>query len=118
MKAVIFAAVVLVSGIASAFEIQGARLNTEKQAIELDVVYSGGCQKHDFVLNLNTCTRAIPTACVAQVEDVGAPDSCRAIIKETVLIPAQRYLQNVNLHQLVILDEQKNPVLIDFSSVR
>lgn len=81
--------IVLLSLFASqsfAAEVIGARLDKAKENILIDVVYGGGCGKHDFSLKLEGCYESYPVQCEAQLVHV-SQDFCEAMIRETVVIP-------------------------------
>jgi hypothetical protein len=88
MKSILAAALLLVSVNASALTINSVQLNTEKQAIDFDVTYGGGCEEHKFELKVGACMETFPVMCRATLVDVSAkPDFCEALISEVVSIP-------------------------------
>ena len=100
---------------AQAAVVNRAWLNVEKETISLDLVYSGGCIVQPIKLNVDNCSRSNPMTCVAHVETA---DNCRSTVTETVEVSATDFLNEANLKQLVIVDEDKNATVIDFSDLR
>lgn len=69
-----------------AAEIKAARIDAAKENILIDVVYGGGCGKHDFSLKIEGCMESYPVQCRAQLVHV-SQDFCEAIIHTTIAIP-------------------------------
>lgn len=107
----IIASIVLVfSHVASAAEVQDARLNIETQTIEIDVTYSGGCEQHEFEVKTRNCTRDASMTCVVAVIDTVNNDQCRQIVKETIEVPAFEYIGQANLGDLVIVGDNGSAI--------
>lgn len=114
MKAIvtstITSAVIFFSQFAMGAQVVEARLNLENQTIELDVVYSGGCEEHNFELEVRSCARTSPMSCVAQLIDTTKTDTCRGIVEETIEVPAHTYLEKLPLTTLIILGSEDTAV--------
>lgn len=66
-------------------QVNAARYNEQKQSIDVDLSYGGGCEEHVFKLEINACLESYPVRCDAVVKDVTPrPDMCEAFIHKTV----------------------------------
>lgn len=80
----------------SAATIKAGKFNAEKKAIELDVVYGGGCSEHKFTLDIGACQETFPVGCHSvKLVDLTKNDFCEAIISRKILLP----LADVGLNQ-------------------
>jgi hypothetical protein len=70
--------------------VKSAKLDDAKKNILIDVMYGGGCGKHDFSLQVNSCMESYPVQCSAQLVHV-TNDHCEALIHTTVVIPLAQY---------------------------
>lgn len=51
----------------------------------IEVQYGGGCEDHDFELEIDYCLESFPVQCPVKVKDVSRnPDYCEALITETL----------------------------------
>lgn len=105
MKMTIFSLLMVFGSWASAVQIEEARFVPEKQAIEMDVIYKGGCEEHTFRLEVQSCNRSMPMTCVAKLIDEQTQDACRGIIKTTIQMPAQNFYNDQILDGLIILGD-------------
>lgn len=78
---------------ASAAEVKAAKLDASKKNILVDVVYGGGCKKHEFTLEVGACLETYPVQCTAKLieKTIGGPDLCEALISETVVLSLKKY---------------------------
>ena len=98
------AALIFFSHLAMAdVQVDDARLNFDRQVIEIDVTYSGGCEAHNFELEIRSCNRTSPMTCVAQLHDRSGTDTCRELITETIEVPAFSELEKAPMSSLIIL---------------
>jgi hypothetical protein len=67
--------------------IENGQFNPAKETIELDVVYGGGCAKHDFFLAIQGCHPRTPLECDLLLLDRTNGDSCEAIIYKHISLP-------------------------------
>jgi hypothetical protein len=65
-------------------EITGGRMNAEKGVIEVDVRYGGGCEDHDFRIEMQGCLETYPVQCNAKLVDLTQDDFCEAMISRTI----------------------------------
>lgn len=65
-------------------EIRSGALDESRGTITLDVVYAGGCKKHDFQLDLQLCRETFPVQCEAKLVDNTKDDFCEALVSEEV----------------------------------
>lgn len=75
-----------------------AKLDSSKKNILIDVVYSGGCGKHDFTLKLEGCAESFPVQCSAQLIEK-TDDFCEALISSTVVISLEEYKLNDSYYE-------------------
>ena len=73
--------------------IRGARLDSSKRNVLVDVTYGGGCGKHEFSLDVNFCTQTHPVSCEAELVHQ-TEDACEALISKTVIINLKQYKLN------------------------
>ena len=100
----------------SAAEIKGGRFNAKKTAIELDVAYGGGCQKHTFSLQIGSCLESQPVQCreVKLIENANG-DACRAYLHETIVLPLNEFGLNNSYYtgaSLTINGDNKTKVTV------
>ncbi len=87
MKAIMFLISVLsVQGaFASNVHIREGKYNADTKAIELEVIYGGGCKEHKFHLENKMCLESYPVQCPnIQLVDETTTDHCRAIVYKTI----------------------------------
>ncbi len=89
LKFAILLATSLSASAAFSAEISSGRYNAETQSIELDVVYGGGCGKHDFDLEVDGCRESFPVSCDAKLIET-SQDFCEALISTTIQLPLQK----------------------------
>lgn len=82
-KSMVLAAALLPS-FASGAEIRSGSLDESRGVITLDVIYSGGCKKHDFELDLQLCRESFPVQCEAKLVDKTTDDYCEALVARQV----------------------------------
>lgn len=78
--------------------VKSAKLDASGANILIDVVYGGGCAKHDFMLKLDGCYESYPVQCEAKLIDQTV-DYCEALISDTVVIPLAKYGLNDSYYQ-------------------
>jgi len=78
------AAAVGFSSQAGAAEIRSGLVDESRGAITLDVVYSGGCKKHDFELDVQVCRETFPVQCEAKLIDKTTDDYCESNVSAQV----------------------------------
>lgn len=84
---ILFSLLSVQSVLASSVLIQSGKYNAQAKAIELNVVYGGGCQQHKFHLDINMCQETYPLHCPnIQLVDETTTDYCRAIVHKTIQI--------------------------------
>lgn len=67
--------------------IQDGKYNAELKAIELDVQYGGGCEEHQFYLEIDRCAESYPVQCHnVQLIDKNQTDHCRSIVNKKVIL--------------------------------
>ena len=71
-----------------AVEVKRAAYDAKADTIEIDVVYSGGCEEHEFTLDLGPCMETYPMQLRAKLVDHNTTDFCDAIIGRTISLPA------------------------------
>ena len=72
---------------ANAASVRSCAYSSTTHAIELDVVYTGGCKEHDFQLKIvDACLESFPVQCVANVVDYTLDDPCKAIISKKISV--------------------------------
>jgi hypothetical protein len=85
MKKMILIAAALMSLQVAATEVKDARFNYDKNVIEVDVAYGGGCKEHKFELEMSGyCLESYPVQCSAKIVDQTYDDYCEAYIHRTV----------------------------------
>ncbi len=106
----LLAMIVSTGSLAQAAQVEDARINFNDQTIEIDVAYSGGCEQHEFDVQIRSCTRSTPMTCVVEVIDTTKTDLCRQIVQETVVVPAADYLAKAPLADIVIVGANNSAV--------
>lgn len=86
MKSIVILASLVLAGNAFAAEVKSAAYNAAKNAIEVDVVYGGGCKEHKFELKVGACRETFPVQCSAQLVDLTSGDFCEALVRRKVTI--------------------------------
>jgi hypothetical protein len=86
MKSLLVLCAAVMSTNAFAAEVQSAKYNAAKKAIELVVSYGGGCKEHKFKLDMGACQESSPVSCEANLVDLTQGDFCEAYLTKTVLI--------------------------------
>jgi hypothetical protein len=81
------AIVFLTASVGFTAEVKNAQLSADKSAIEIDVVYAGGCVDHQFELVLGGCLESMPPQCGAELIDRTQNDMCEGLIGKKVVIP-------------------------------
>lgn len=119
MKLALVTVFVCLGNMAHAAQINSAWLNVEKQVIEMELVNSGSCDEimQPVKLNVDHCSRSNPMTCVAVLE-TPVNNSCNTTVNQMIEVSATEYMNDDTLKQLVILDSQRNPVVVDFSEIR
>ena len=79
-----FLATAFLPSIAMAAEIRSGIVDEARGVIVFDVVYAGGCKKHDFELDLQLCRETFPVQCEARLVDNTKDDYCEAIVSAQV----------------------------------
>ncbi len=81
-------AITLVSASAQAAKVVSGKFNEQKQAIELEVAYGGGCKEHKFSLDVGSCLESYPVQCVeVKLVDHTVGDNCEAYIHRVIELP-------------------------------
>lgn len=90
MKTIILS--LLLSVPAFAAQVNSAKFDRSRDKILVSVTYGGGCEKHEFSLEIGGCRESFPVQCDAQlIEKTDRPDLCEAIITETVEFDLRDY---------------------------
>jgi hypothetical protein len=84
MKFITLIALAALSTATFSAEIKATRVNSETKSIEIDVAYGGGCEKHDFKLEIGACLESYPVQCFAELKHDSNGDFCEAYIQETL----------------------------------
>lgn len=79
-------ALVFVSVGANAASVKSAAYDAKSDTVILDVVYSGGCEEHDFSLEFGPCMETYPGQIRAKLLDP-TQDACDAIIHKRISLP-------------------------------
>ncbi|NJM09747.1 MAG: hypothetical protein HC883_02295 [Bdellovibrionaceae bacterium] len=69
--------------------VKSAKLDASKKNILIDVVYGGGCGKHDFSLEVGLCFESSPVSCTAELIHK-TDDTCEALIGDTIVISLKK----------------------------
>lgn len=77
-------AAVMMPSLAVGAEIRSGFVDEARGLITLDVVYAGGCKKHDFELDLQLCRESFPVQCEAKLVDKTTDDYCEALVSAQV----------------------------------
>jgi len=90
---VLMAAFLWSVGNASALEILNAQVvgAGEEAALEMQVVYGGGCKKHQFEFQMDNCMESFPVQCRARLVVLTTDDFCEALISETVTFSLREF---------------------------
>lgn len=97
-KAFLIAIISLINSHSFAAIVKSAKLDASEKNILIDVVYGGGCAKHDFALKLDGCYESYPVQCEAKLVDQTV-DYCEALVSDTVVIPLAKYGLNDSYYQ-------------------
>lgn len=74
----------MMPSLAIAAEVRSGYVDEARGLLTLEVVYSGGCKKHDFALELQLCRETFPVQCEAKLVDNTNDDFCEALVSEQV----------------------------------
>lgn len=88
MKVLLSALLLASSFSAFSATVTGAKIDSAKKNILINVRYGGGCKKHTFSLKMGKCFETAPVQCEAKlVEKIeGGLDACEMITLDTVKI--------------------------------
>ncbi|HRK09072.1 MAG TPA: hypothetical protein PLZ57_14990 [Pseudobdellovibrionaceae bacterium] len=106
---VLMAAFLWSASSASALEILNAQIvgAGEEAALEMNVVYGGGCKTHQFELQMDYCMESFPVQCRARLVDLTTDDFCEAMISKTVTF---------SLRELGLLDSYYQRASLEISA--
>ena len=77
---------------ALAASINGGYFDAERQTIELDVTYGGGCKQHQFTLEIGQCQETYPVSCPSvRLVDLTNDDLCEALITRKISLPLAKH---------------------------
>ena len=74
----------LTSTLSWAAVIEGGSVDLSKNSLVLKVSYSGGCEKHDFNIELGDCYETAPVQCEARLVEDSHGDTCEMGASETL----------------------------------
>lgn len=108
-RVAIVAAFLWSAGSVSALEILKAQVvgAGEEAALEMQVVYGGGCKTHQFELQMDLCMESFPVQCRARLVDLTTDDFCEAMISKTVTF---------SLRELGLLDSYYQRASLEISA--
>lgn len=84
-----------------------------QDAVQVDVVYGGGCKEHTFSLKKMVCTRTTPMTCSYELIDEVQDDPCRALVHQTVELPLTEEVLSGNVEQMILMDSQKEFTVLE-----
>lgn len=84
----IFMSLILSTLTSTAFgaKVISAKLDASQKYILIKVQYTGGCDTHDFSLDVKGCLETFPVQCSAFLIE-NTKDSCKKIVLNTAVIP-------------------------------
>jgi|GEM_PF-1121300 len=109
----------LSASIAFSAEIRDGRYNVQAQAIELDVVYGGGCGEHTFDLKVGACQESFPVSCSVKLLH-SSQDFCEALVSETIQLPLEKVGLNDGYYSngsVTIKGDNKSQVTIELPAL-
>ena len=75
----------LVAQNAFGLDIVSGQYDVDREVLQLEVEYTGGCYEHDFSLEISEfCLQGWPVVCDAVLVDHTEEDSCKMLVRETV----------------------------------
>ncbi|MCX7977543.1 MAG: hypothetical protein N2578_00920 [Bdellovibrionaceae bacterium] len=87
MRRIFFLALLVSAFQAHAHRLVDARWDRTTQTLSLDLIYTGGCEEHNFSLLFGECQRgAEGLEIAARLVDTGWRDICEKLIRQTVRI--------------------------------
>lgn len=96
------------------FTIKNIDLN--KNLIEIEVIYTGGCQVHNFqLIGSDILTKSIPPIRNVQLVHINKGDNCKAIVTEKIKFNISELAENHELGNKIKLKFENYSEIIEYS---